>query len=623
MSELSSHLKVVFLVLVTTKLLSGIERCFTMLMRKMIWTCFGTSKRIDVYDDLPGWPLYVTVIELAIVQEDKLPLPEVILNSRNLLEWAAQKTLLHGVGYSVTMPGLRLIEITRPDWIEHVQKSMFFTCRNHCPANFQNYVKGSLFQEVMSDVFGQGIFVTDGAAWKSTRQTTARIFNANNFNVCRLSKDEKTRADNIITPAVHKTLGSFMEVLAFHSETQTPVEMDTLLHQFTLESFIKMTFSQDMGGLKARLSGQHTEPFAEAFDYVQKQLDLRFIMTAIWLRLGRFVGSRPKMVAARRTLENYAYELIDSREANPNKKTEVYHDLLGLFMSFTDEKGVSMSRSELKDSALNLIIAGRDTTAQALSWTFFHLIRNPEVVAKMRVEIDQLMASNDELVDYTNYKQFTYNLAVFYEALRLHPSVPKASFFQSHKTIEATAVSISYLKKCDCINLRRMPNLRLIMIKSQMDPWSSPGIVCAGVISMWFLMCCTIFFLLHFLPYEVTGRWPEILAFGGLIAPSSNRLVGSTITEPYVNLGNGSFTHSMSGGPRVCIGMHLGTLEAVACLVQVVRTFDLEFEPGWFEKVPKIRKISPKSTEQTPRYASSLTLPMANHMRILVQKRQA
>lgn len=98
----------------------------------------------------------------------------------------------------------------------------------------------------------------------------------------------------------------------------------------------------------------------------------------------------------------------------------------------------------------------------------------------MRVEIDQLMASNDELVDYTNYKQFTYNLAVFYEALRLHPSVPKASFFQSHKTIEGTAVSITYLKKCDCINLRRMPNLRLIMIKSQMDPWSSPGIVCAG-----------------------------------------------------------------------------------------------------------------------------------------------
>ncbi|KAA1128840.1 hypothetical protein PGTUg99_025822 [Puccinia graminis f. sp. tritici] len=85
-----------------------------------------------------------------------------------------------------------------------------------------------------------------------------------------------------------------------------------------------------MGSLKAGLSGQKTEPFAEAFDYVQKQLDLRFIMTAIWVRLGRFVGNRPKMIEACRTLENYAYELIDSRAANPNKDTQVYQDLLGI-----------------------------------------------------------------------------------------------------------------------------------------------------------------------------------------------------------------------------------------------------------------------------------------------------
>ncbi|PLW14389.1 hypothetical protein PCANC_09921 [Puccinia coronata f. sp. avenae] len=525
MSELSNHLKIVFLVLVITKLV--------LLLIKYRKRGFGTSKREDVYDDLPGWPLLGQ-------------LPEVILNSQNLLEWAAQKTLIHGVGYSVTMPGLRLIEITRPDWIEHVQKT-----------NFQNYVKGSLFQEVMSDVFGQGIFVTDGAAWKTTRQTTARIFNANNFN-------------NIITPAVHKTLESFMQVLTFHSETQTSVEMDSLLHQFTLESFVKMTFSQDMGSLKPGLSGQHEEPFAEAFDYVQKQLDLRFIMTAIWVKLGRFVGSRPKMVAARRTLENYAYELIDSRAANPNKETEVYQDLLGLFMSFTDEKGVSMSRSELKDSALNLIIAGRDTTAQALSWTFFHLIQNPEVVAKMRVEIEQLTASNEELVDYSNYKQFTYNLAVFYEALRLHPSVPKnAKFAIDHDKIPNGPL----VQPGDCLRWSDWQMAR--------DP------------SIWGPDCT------EFKP----SRWID--ESGGLR-----------------QFGQWKF-HAFNGGPRVCIGMHLGTLEAVACLVQVVRTFDLEFEPGWLERVPKIRKISPNSTEQTPRYASSLTLPMAHHMRILVRKRQS
>ncbi|KAH9445184.1 hypothetical protein Pst134EA_017828 [Puccinia striiformis f. sp. tritici] len=527
MSDLSSHLKVLLLLLITVKFLT--------LLIKYRKRGVGTSKRQDVYDDLPGWPL------LGL-------LPEVILNSRNLLEWAAQKTLVHGVGYSVTMPGMRLIEITRPDWIEHVQKT-----------NFQNYVKGSLFQEVMSDVFGNGIFVTDGAAWKTSRQTTARIFNTNNFN-------------NIITPAVHKTLASFMDVLSFHCETHNPVEMDDLLHRFTLESFVKMTFSQDMGSLKAGLllSEQTEQPFAESFDYVQKQLDLQFILTAIWIRLGRLVGNRPKMVAARRTLENYAYTLIDSRTANPNKDTEVYHDLLGLFMSFTDEKGLSMSRSELKDSALNLIIAGRDTTAQALSWTFFHLVRNPDVVEKMRIEIDKLTTSNDELVDYSNYKHFTYHLAVFYEALRLHPSVPKNAKF--------------------AVNHDKIPNGPLVQ-PGDLLRWSDWQM--ARDPSIWGPDCT------EFKP----SRW---------IDESGNLR----------QFGQWKF-HAFNGGPRICIGMHLATLEAIACLVQVVRTFDLEFEPGWFENVPKIRKISPDSTEQTPRYASSLTLPMANPLRIVVRKRNS
>lgn len=162
------------------------------------------------------------------------------------------------------------------------------------------------------------------------------------------------------------------------------------------------------------------------------------------------------MTAARQTLEGYVYELIDAR-SEADTPAETYRDLLGLFMEFSDEKGASLSRSELKDSALNLIIAGRsalvettfikiwrvsyepnlfhdtqillgfqyrDTTAQALSWTFFHLIKQPHLIAPLRLEIGDRL-SEDELVNYDNYKQFVNVLAVFHEALRLHPSVPK------------------------------------------------------------------------------------------------------------------------------------------------------------------------------------------------------
>lgn len=72
------------------------------------------------------------------------------------------------------------------------------------------------------------------------------------------------------------------------------------------------------------------------------------------------------------------------------------------------------------DAVLNLIIAGRDTTAQALSWTFFHLLRNPHLFKPARDEIDNFGA-----VDYDSFRSLVQTNAIFLEGLRLHPSVPK------------------------------------------------------------------------------------------------------------------------------------------------------------------------------------------------------
>lgn len=62
----------------------------------------------------------------------------------------------------------------------------------------------------------------------------------------------------------------------------------------------------------------------------------------------------------------------------------------------------------------------RDTTAQALSWTFFHLLTNPELITPLRQEAD-----DNPTVDYDSYRSMTDTLATFHEGLRLHPSVPK------------------------------------------------------------------------------------------------------------------------------------------------------------------------------------------------------
>jgi cytochrome P450 len=94
------------------------------------------------------------------------------------------------------------------------------------------------------------------------------------------------------------------------------------------------------------------------------------------------------------------------------------------FMEPTDQN--------LRDVILNMVIAGRDTTAQALSWTFYRLCIHPEVQNKVREEIRTVQAklgadatNSSGGYTYAFLQQLRYTEAVCHEALRLYPSVPK------------------------------------------------------------------------------------------------------------------------------------------------------------------------------------------------------
>lgn len=132
------------------------------------------------------------------------------------------------------------------------------------------------------------------------------------------------------------------------------------------------------------------------------------------------------MRKAIKTLDEFSYGIIDAREKSglgnitaDQKKEDL--DLLSLYMALRDENGQPLTRKQLRDAVLNLIIAGRDTTAQALSWTFFHLITEGEkILNPVRKELAEAGA-----VDWDTWRTLPQTNAVFMEGLRLHPSVPK------------------------------------------------------------------------------------------------------------------------------------------------------------------------------------------------------
>ena len=116
-------------------------------------------------------------------------------------------------------------------------------------------------------------------------------------------------------------------------------------------------------------------------------------------------------------------------------------DLLSLYMERSDEEGIT--DEELRDIILNFLIAGRDTTANALSWAFYRLCLHPEVQQKVYDEVrrvgaefslDMPLSPNphaDNTTDcgpdipFAALQKMEYIEAFCMEVLRLYPSVPK------------------------------------------------------------------------------------------------------------------------------------------------------------------------------------------------------
>ncbi|MBW0526103.1 hypothetical protein O181_065818 [Austropuccinia psidii MF-1] len=382
-------------------------------------------------------------------------------------------------------------------------------------------------------------------------------------------------------PSIHKTIDSLIETLYFSARTKQAVDLCDVFFKFTLESFVHMTFGKDLCLLKNRTSSSQTSNFSvdfvESFDSIQNQLDFRFSVLTAWKLVEKLnTRLRRQMNSACNVLNDFSYSLIDERQAlaeneRSDENLAFQRDLLGLFMAARDERGGGLSRTELRDASLNLIVAGRDTTAQALSWAFYHLLMNPEIISRIREEANDILSdAPDDQVTYDNYKSFAWSQASILEALRLHPSVPK---------------NLKFALRDDKIpggpTIEAGDGVRWSDWTMARDP------------EVWGEDCGE---------YRPT-RWID----------ESGKIR---------HFGQWKF-HAFNGGPRVCLGMNLAIFEAVSVIVQLLEKFEIEFFPGWLEHVPKSDFIGSRpSAYSTPKSRPSLTLPMAQPMMVSIKLRE-
>jgi cytochrome P450 len=242
------------------------------------------------------------------------------------------------------------------------------------------------------------------------------------------------------------------------------MDIHDLLHRFTLESISRIAFGISLGCI--------TNPevnFAKDFDYCTNCVNDSFL-NPMWLLERYFTPKGWKYFFCLFRINRYAKQIITERRnevaagkgLNKNDLLTLYLDkdsFKDIFSSSSvssDDTGTSTEKKEhldtfmepndknLRDVILNMVIAGRDTTAQALSWAFFCFCRYSAVQKKLRDEASRVyressssqgegkseldvLSSNDGLgsVSFETLQHLKYTEAFCMEVLRLYPSVPK------------------------------------------------------------------------------------------------------------------------------------------------------------------------------------------------------
>lgn len=262
-------------------------------------------------------------------------------------------------------------------------------------------------------LLGDGIFTLDGEGWKHSRAMLRPQFAREQVSHVRL-------------------LEPHFQVLAKHIKKSNgaPFDIQPLFFRLTLDSATEFLFGASVNSLWDESVGMETKDFdvdgkanfAEAFNGAQNWLASRAITQKLYF-LVTAPSFRRQVAQVHKFADFYVHKAL---EASPEELEEKSKE--GYIFSYELAKQTRNPKI-LRDQLLNILLAGRDTTAGLLSFTMFELSKNPRVWNKLKEEIYQNFGSGDNCriddITFESLKKCEYLKAVLNEALRMYPSVPQ------------------------------------------------------------------------------------------------------------------------------------------------------------------------------------------------------
>ncbi|WP_292938479.1 cytochrome P450 [Noviherbaspirillum sp.] len=364
--------------------------------------------------------------------------------------------------------------------------------------NAANYPKSVIMRRVLEAGLGRGLITSEGATWRRDRKIMARSF------------------DHRSIAAYSPIIGEICEALLADWDSLpggAEVDMADSMMYATLHIISRAMFSSGSDEiadvLNAAMQRFQSEARPSLFD---------FMGFPQWVPRLSSIQNRK----VRRHFDNVHKIIERLHDERKRAGDQAEKDLLSrLIMHEGEEAGSSMSPQEVRDQMLTIFAAGHETTAQALTWTWYLLSQHPEVEARLHAELDAVLQGRAPRQE--DIGNLPYTRMVIEESMRLYPSV---------HTITRQAL------KDDEVQGHRIPAGATIII----SPW-----------------------LLHRKP----GLWEN----PGRFDPERFHPERAACRHRYAYIPFG-------GGPRICIGASFAMVEAMLIIASVAQRYRLRLKPG-------------------------------------------
>ena len=390
------------------------------------------------------------------------------------------------------MLGRNTLFLTDPDLVQQVLVD-----------DSDSFIKAEPMRRSLEPALGRGILTAEGARWRLQRRVAAPVFRPAHVNT--------------FLPAMIKAARDMRDAWAALPEG-APLEITHEMMRVTFDIILETMLSGrgDTDVAKAEIS------IRDFLDSTSWQVTLSALGAPSWTPFpGKAKSDRGG---------DYLRKITTERIAERRRTGERRDDLLSLMLDAKDpETGEVLSDIEIRDNIITFIGAGHETTALALTWTFFLLARHPAIEQRVLAEIEQVTGGAQ--LEAHQVAELTYTRQVIQESMRVYPPVAMV-VRQSTRDLTIGGVAVTP---------RDNVFVPIYAIHHSDRLWPNPDMFDPD----------------RFAPEQVKARhrW-SYLPFGA--------------------------------GPRICIGMQFALLEAAAILGTLLPAAHLSAAPG-FKPTPKLR----------------------------------